>query len=689
MVALKRIFSVLLISIVSMSVLSQTNGRPKIGVVLSGGGAKGAAHVKALKVIEEAGIPIDLVVGTSMGSLVGGLYAAGYTTDDLDSILTQQNWKNLLMNLTSRNNKQMNMKMNTDRYTFSVFFEKHPEEIVNGGVLKGEQVGKLLSDLTSGLHKKMDYRRLPIPFACVATDITTGNEIDIQSGVLAESMRASMAIPGVFSPVRLDSMVLVDGGMVNNYPVDLARRMGADIVIGVDLASGSRNADQIKTVFDVLAQTLDVICKNKYEENVANTDIYIKVDVSGYSSASFNNKDIDSLMMRGEQAARRKWGDLISLRKDLENKYGTINIKPRNGYKYVAQPNEQPVQSIIPENKRTNMLGVGIRFDNEELASVLLGGSYLFYKERDLRALAEFRLGKRLYGKAAFQFRPFEKFTWTSSYSIGKNETKVYNRGQRAATFDYSEHNIESYLSRSWMQVMVDLGMRYNVKNFSDVMVTKAQRDEDWTILNGTRTLDLFLKFSFDNQDDTFFPTKGIRWNMDYTVTPYGKILGTIDNKVLGYDFDRWDHAFMGSWEIAIPIKKKFVLQPSVSGRYISANEINPANYNFIGGVGTYGHYLPQQLAFAGIDYMETTGNAIVIGALKGRYNIWKKHYINGVVNYGHAWSITEDSPDTPDMIGWALGYSYRSIIGPISAHIDWSNRTKKVGFFINVGYMF
>lgn len=672
--------------LVSLIVMAQGE-RPKVAVVLSGGGAKGAAHVKVLKVIEEAGIPIDYVVGTSMGSLVGGLYASGYTTDQLDSILTTQNWKNLLMNLTERHTKDMSLKMNTDRYTFAVFFDKTPEEIIHGGMLKGEQVGQLLSDLTKGLHEEMDFNDLPIPFACVATDIVSGKEVDIHHGILAESMRASMAIPGVFSPVKKGDKVLVDGGLVNNYPVDVARKMGADIVIGSDLDGGGRKADEVNTVFDVIGQTLEMVCGNKHEENLANTDLHIKVDVSGYSSASFNTKDIDSLMVRGEVAARKKWDDLVALRKKLEQS-GAVEVAPHRGYGFKARPGETPVHSIIPQSKRTNMMGIGARFDNEELSSVLLGGSYLFNPKRDLRAIAEFRLGKRLYGTGAFQFRPFEKVLWTTSYTIGKNEIKIHNRGSAAAQFDFTSHHVQTHLTRSWSNVFVDMGVAYDSKSFDNTLT--ASQWIDWSILSEVKTLDAYINFKYDSQDDTFFPTKGVRWNVNYTATPTGqtKIIDALTQTVHYEHYGRVDHSISAYWEIAIPIKK-VVLTPSVSGRYISVNNDRPSNSNIIGGVGTLGHYLPQQLPFAGIDYAELMPNAIAIGALNARYNFYKKHNAYGVFNYGYTWLSDSYTAPEKHLVGWALGYSYNSIIGPLSAHIDWSNHTKKVGFFVNIGYMF
>ena len=185
---------------------------------------------------------------------------------------------------------------------------------MEGGFLKGNKIGYLFSELTADRLDSIDFRQLPIPFACVATDVVTGNEIDMYSGILAECMRTSMAIPGVFSPIKRDSMILVDGGLVNNFPVDVARRMGADIVIGVDVTSPSREYQKLKSASTVLLQVLDMACANKLEENRANTDIYIRVNVNGYNSASFTNTAIDTLLTRGETAAREKWDELMELK---------------------------------------------------------------------------------------------------------------------------------------------------------------------------------------------------------------------------------------------------------------------------------------------------------------------------------------------------------------------------------------
>ena len=161
------------------------------------------------------------------------------------------------------------------------------DNVAAGGLIQGTNLSNLFTRLTTGYHDSIDFDSLPIPFACVATNIVDNTEYDFRNGNLATAMRASMSIPGAFTPVRLDTLVLVDGGLRNNYPADLAKHMGADIIIGVSVQGQARTADELYSGASILSQIIDVNCKNKYDENWSITDVPIKVDVKGYSATSF------------------------------------------------------------------------------------------------------------------------------------------------------------------------------------------------------------------------------------------------------------------------------------------------------------------------------------------------------------------------------------------------------------------
>ena len=300
------IVAVLTIGTVNAQTDSTTVNWKKVGVVLSGGGAKGMAHIGVLKVLEKAGIPIDVITGTSIGSIVGGLYAIGYNAHSLDSMVKKQDWTYVITDKEDLRNQTYldRKKVNTYFLTTGLTIGKH--NLNAGGLIKGKNLAELFQKLFVGYTDSLDFNRdLKIPFACVATNIMDNSEIVFHSGRLPQAIRASMSIPAAFSPVRLGNMVLVDGGLKNNFPVDVAREMGAEIVIGVTLNGKPKTAEDITGTMKIVGQIIDVNCVNKYAENKALSDLWMNVDPHGYSTASFTSEAIDSLIRYGEEEAMR------------------------------------------------------------------------------------------------------------------------------------------------------------------------------------------------------------------------------------------------------------------------------------------------------------------------------------------------------------------------------------------------
>ena len=294
--------------------------RPKVGVVLSGGGAKGFAHIGALKVLEEVGIPIDYITGTSMGAIVGGLYAIGYDTHAIDSLIKQQDWMYLLTDDIYREHLPASLKDNPGGFILSLPYEVRLKERTGQvrlppGVVAGQNLYSLFSNLTIGYQHPMNFNDLPIPFACIAADSRSRQEVVMREGVLQEAIRASMAIPGLFAPVEKDSMLLVDGGIINNFPVDVIREMGADIVVGVIMPHDQESPDHRRgTLAEVVEQLSNFMGREKRSMNIADTDILIKPDTDPYGMLSFERESIDTIITRGEVAARNKWEELTKLK---------------------------------------------------------------------------------------------------------------------------------------------------------------------------------------------------------------------------------------------------------------------------------------------------------------------------------------------------------------------------------------
>ncbi|PIE34081.1 hypothetical protein CSA56_09235 [candidate division KSB3 bacterium] len=283
---------------------------PKIGLVLSGGGARGFAHIGVLKVLEEVGIPIDYVVGTSMGSIIGGLYAAGYSIDELENVTTEVNWDDVFSDTPPRQMWSFARKQASSKYLFGLGFTRKGFSLPQG-ITKGQKISTLFSFMTMPVSEIEHFDDFPIPYRAVAADIVTGEEVVLERGSLAEAMRASMSVPGVFTPVEVDGHFLVDGGIVNNLPVDVAQKMGADIIIAVDVSSELVGKEQLKNPLSILNQMVGLQMLKVTEAQRKLADVLIHTDLEDYSSTDFN--DGLAISALGEKAARRQIGELQAL----------------------------------------------------------------------------------------------------------------------------------------------------------------------------------------------------------------------------------------------------------------------------------------------------------------------------------------------------------------------------------------
>ena len=281
--------------------------RPKVGLVLGGGGAKGAAAIGILKELEREKIPVDYIAGTSIGAIIGGLYAQGYRADDLEKLFRSQNWLALLADRDTTLVGKVYKEEDGVIYVFGFPVRRKADADNNTGfwMLHGDHVYNFLDSLVSRSPVQRGTVKQAIPFSCVAFDIRRQQEIVLDTGSLARNMRASMAIPGAFKPVQIDTLMLVDGGMGNNLPVDVVRKMGADIVIAVDLQQ--RKRDDYRSPFgflkglggilDWLAERPDI---KKYNVNRTKADLYINPDLGSYGVTDFNAKAIKVILKIGE-----------------------------------------------------------------------------------------------------------------------------------------------------------------------------------------------------------------------------------------------------------------------------------------------------------------------------------------------------------------------------------------------------
>ncbi|WP_060480093.1 patatin-like phospholipase family protein [Pseudomonas monteilii] len=289
---MRRLLLCLLLTATALTVWAAEPAHPKIGLVLSGGAARGLAHIGVLKALEEQGVRIDAIAGTSMGAVVGGLYASGYSVQELETLATTLDWQQALSDAPPRRDVPFRRKQDDRDFLVKqkLSFRDDGSLGLPLGVIQGQNLALLLESKLAHTADTRDFDKLPIPFRAVATDIASGEKVVFRRGHLPQVIRASMSIPAVFAPVELEGRLLVDGGMVDNIPLDVAREMGVDLAIVVDIGTPLRDRKQLATVVDVLNQSITLMTRRNSEEQLANLhrdDILIQPQLAAFGVTDF------------------------------------------------------------------------------------------------------------------------------------------------------------------------------------------------------------------------------------------------------------------------------------------------------------------------------------------------------------------------------------------------------------------
>ena len=709
--------------------------RKKVGLVLSGGGAKGMAHIGAIKIIEEAGIPIDYVVGTSMGSIIGGLYSIGYTPEQMDSMVRKQDWGFLLSDQILRKDMNMQEREADEKYVISVPFNKSAIQDLTGGLIKGQNISNLFSELTLGYHDSLDFNKLPIPFACVSENIVKGEEYVFHDGVLSTAMRASMAIPGVFTPVRLDSMVLVDGGVVNNYPVNVAKQMGADVIIGVDVQSELRPANELENAGAILSQLIDLMGQDNYLKNLKETDVLIKVNVKGYSAASFTKNAVDSLIHRGIVAAKAQQEALMELKKEIglpadyrpirkhtyqpvewimikdihfkgldeedtewvmnrcgleENTFNSIEriegatsiILANTSYSNISynllQNNDGTYDLNYTLNKKNeSRINIGVRFDSEEIASLLINARTMLKSKLPAYISASIRLGKRYGAELTYGIDTSPLSSLGLSYQYMYSDIDYHQNGKPSFATTTEHHKAEISYYNVWLRnFRFGVGAKYELYDYGRFLHMIGNQGFE---VDKEHFFSYFANLHYETYDNAYFPSKGVKFHSSYSLNT--------DN-FLKYKDETPFSIVSGSFEGVVPITSRFAILPSIRGRMIFGTNIPFSKMNVMGG-DAMEQYLPDQLPFSGTNQVQLMDNTLIIGGMKFRQRIGGSHYLTLAGNYALSSGKIKNILREESMLGCSIGYGMDSMFGPLEASFNYTNRSKDVGFYINLGYKF
>ena len=733
-----RLLFLLNFSLLSLISYSQdTIPRKKIGLVLTGGGAKGFAHIGVLKVLEAAGVKIDYIGGTSMGAVVGGLYASGYNASQLDSIFTNTNFDELIQDYIPRTSKSFYEKRNDEMYAISLPFNKFSLGVPLS-LSKGLYNYSLLTKLTHKVRHVRDFNKLPIPFLCIATDIENGEQVLLNSGYLPQALLASSSFPTLFSPVIINNRVLVDGGVSNNYPIDEVRKMGADIIIGVDVQDDLKDRNSLKEATRILVQISNLQMAQGMKEKIKNTDIYIKPDIKNYSVISFNQGA--EIIKKGEESAFEFFDQFKKLAENnpIENKenlkcikdsisFSQISINSLKNYtrayvvgqlgfkqdvkisyddlkkginklnasgnfsniSYEINPikNSDQLDLNLTESKNKTFLKFGLHYDGLYKSGILVNFTRkktLFKNDvlsLDVILGDNFRYNLDYYIDNGFYF----SFGFKSRYNqFNKNVSSDFAVGQlfqqlgiNTLNIDYYDFTNQAYLQTIFAQkFLIGAGIEHKYLKIA----TKTLQNTA-SVFDSSNYGSVFGYLKYDSFDNHFFPRKGWYFN------------GDAQSYLLSTDFSGDFNNFSiikGDVGFAKTLFKKvtFKLQSEAG---FSVGEKSVPYLNFV--LGGYGYNTINNFRqFYGYDFVSIAANSYIKSIATVDYEFYKKNHVNLAANFANAEDGLFSNGNwlsSPEYSGYAVGYGLETIIGPAEVKYSWSPELSKSFLWFSVGFWF
>lgn len=753
--------------------------RPTVGLVLAGGGAKGAAHVGVLRFLEENGIPVDLITGTSMGGLVGGLYALGYSATELDSLLTSMDWSVMMSDQVPKSHINYQDKKYKDTYNLSIpwFYEKDvwrkrlasgmpqpasgqmgvndPFAIFRAGLpdgyLNGLNVRNTLSSMTVGYQDSLEFRDLPIPFFCVATDLVSGKEKNQMRGDLVDAMRSTMSIPFVFKPLRKDGMVLIDGGMRNNMPVDLCRAMGADIVIAVDLSQSSESEKNVNTVFDVMMQSINMMSQDAYDANIKNIDVYLHPDMFGYNMLSFSKDNIADIVRRGyteavehaeelQQVALKTGAPGTKLKARPATDMGREEIflseiefkglDPKETHYFhdkmkisIGRPiKRSDIEAIIAEIYATGCyetvtwnvygtcnpyrleincsrgpvhhFGLGLRADTEEIVALALNAGLGVHRLYGSRFDASFKIGLNPYARFEYAYRFLKGPQLSVSLETRYADFDSHNRSYLGSRDDSQEDryrfwtNDLTFLVRSNRSPYWDLYAGMNAGNIPYYNF-RGYSKRDWNVHYMA-----LGHMGFDNRDDRYFPQNGVCLQADYQFVFGNHSFNQNGEEGIMRDGFSPYHIASVSVKDAASIGPYFTILTSLDFRFVSEGYDNILflHRNYAGGF-VPGRMVSHHIPFYCINGVNQFERIMTAADVDFRVRFLAKNYVTlSVCTLHQANSFKDFSYKTTNnafAFGFSLQYSRKTFMGPLRAAVNWNSIDHTVGVYVGVGYDF
>lgn len=714
---------------------------PKIGLVLSGGGAKGLAHIGTLKVIDSLGIKIDHIAGTSMGAIVGSLYASGYTGKQLDSIFETINFDQIISDQIPRKAQTYYERRDDERYAVTLPF-KDFQVSVPSSLSKGQNVYNLLSQLLSHVKDVNDFNNLPIPFFCVATDIETGKEVILNSGYLPRAVNASGALPSLFAPVEIEDQLLTDGGVTDNYPIEKLRALGMDVIIGVDVQDGLKERQEITSAFDILSQINNFRTIDAMNLKEPKTDIYIAPNIENFSLISFDAGR--TIIEAGEKAALQQLDQLqqISIpnyqkpqlkeiardsiyisqiyingnenynrafiqgrfkvntpgmvayndiRNGINNLQATNNFSKIN-YEIIPKPDGAVLEIGVIESPIRNYLRLGVHYDElfRSAALVNLTRKRLFTGNDiisadvilgdNVRYNFDYYIDKGRYWSIGLrsEFTQFEK---QISAGFANEVSGIISPDLNSIEVDYNDWTQQLYFqTRLQNDFYLRLGAEYKSLNVFTETVITANPDDNRTVFDNNNYTSLYGNIDLDSYDNPHFPSNGWRVDGDFHLYLYSSDRNN--------NFNEFSIA-----QLSVGHARSFG-NLSVRGNLLAGLPIgDPGNSSldfFLGGYGA--RRVNNILPFYGYDFIDLGGNSVFRALFELDYEIFKKNHIVFSANLA---TVDDDLFEQSQWFsnarytGYAIGYGLETFLGPVELKYSFSPQQDQGEFYVNLGFRF
>ncbi len=725
----------------------QNNPRPKIGLALSGGGAKGLAHIGILKAIDSAGLKIDYITGTSMGAVIGSLYAIGYSANQIEAMSRKIDWDILLSNQLSLRSLSMEEKDEYGKYAIELPYINNKLKLP-GGIIDGQELRFKFSELYYPVQRIKDFNKFSIPFKCIASDISNGQAIVFDKGDIVTAVRASMTIPSLFTPVDYNGYRLVDGGLVRNFPVTDVKDMGADIVIGSSVTTGTSPKERLNSAPEILLQLAFFREAEDYKKEVPLCDIYVFQPLQGYTMGSFNKAD--KLIDIGLEEGRKLFPVFKHLADSLNQLYGTLSLKTErlpapdsvfissyeiiglektkkefflhamnfqtnktyaeaslsklirrvfgtlyySSINYSLEPLADGTTKIIftvKENSST-YAKVGLHYNAFSGISIITNLTTRDYLARYSRSMATINIGEnfRIKGEHLQYFAFRKNIAIIPSVQLESFKINTYTGFRKSGQYRQVYFNGELKAQYSGNRnTTAGIGTRYERIDFKPLILSSLEAKGKNDFFTS------FVYFNMNTTDKIFYPHRGIKLNAELgllfnqrpNVTFFSNGIPVTNIDSFGVNYDNYQRAFIKA-ESYSPFSKQLtfytLFQMGINFNY-KQNLVN----NFqIGGLT---NTVRNQVLFAGLDETTVSTPSVTSLLLGLNLQLSKNTYLMARTNAAVINFISGDEKIHLKnwLTGHALTFAYNTLIGPLEFSLEYSEQSKKVITYVNFGIPF